>query len=553
MEKEQELRTNQMNMSFFANMTSGAWNGNHQEFYEYDDSPLCYEEFEKDFDLAWANSQEIPYNIIVAKNLDNLVEGNPIIKKAKKIEKVILATPKVEQETIKNIQYVIDYEKIKDQYKGLVKDVKVKDKNGMVEIIPKVVDVIEHNYKKERAKNYNVENIKEGYPELTMDFVNEKVFLNEEEMNLTPTEEEIKKDISNLIDIFNNFNLFIGNTEKLKQSHFKALNAIFSSPFNAKIRCTAKLRGFSTSSLPLYLLVASSTANCGKTFMLSAILKMMTGMELPPQINDKDLTKSKIFDLQKYNKGVPVFIDEMDGRTFGNIKDLIKNPERCEDSQNETMPMLIFASNNILEPDEILRKRMVFLRLDGRLPSNIDQSAYKSKGNAIIRRLGTGLYREYLRRMMNKVATEIDYIISDKNIPDEYYPDLMKLSSDTIIEIFNDYGFDIPNYIWHLTWEDDYSVNAKFVSEDAISAIENIYLKNKKAFSFKNDKIIIEIGLGSNTKKECESWMNTLPSEIEAEAFYLKNSVKISLDRKEFEKRIGYKLKNNFLSKFFNY
>ena len=48
-----------------------------------------------------------------------------------------------------------------------------------------------------------------------------------------------------------------------------------------------------------------------------------------------------------------MFIDELDAKSFSCIKDMIKNPERCEDNQIETMPMLIFASNNILEPDEI--------------------------------------------------------------------------------------------------------------------------------------------------------------------------------------------------------
>ena len=34
-----------------ANMTKRAWNGEQMEFYEYDDSAYCYEEYEKDFEI----------------------------------------------------------------------------------------------------------------------------------------------------------------------------------------------------------------------------------------------------------------------------------------------------------------------------------------------------------------------------------------------------------------------------------------------------------------------------------------------------------------------
>ena len=35
-----------------ANMSGRAWNGEHIEHYEYDDTPFCYEEYEKDFETA---------------------------------------------------------------------------------------------------------------------------------------------------------------------------------------------------------------------------------------------------------------------------------------------------------------------------------------------------------------------------------------------------------------------------------------------------------------------------------------------------------------------
>lgn len=523
-----------------ANMSNSAWNGEQMEFYDYDDTPACYEEYERDFETAWQNSQEIPYNVISVEKDDDIIDGNPIIKKVKETESAIILKQAETPITVENTRYIIDFQVLNEQYGELLSDIKPQSQNGFIEIIPKTVEKIEYKFKSIRQK-YQVKNVTEAYPSITFDYGNNEVTLNDKVLNLAPSDKEIRHDIDLLTEMFDNFNQFIGDTQKLKEAHFKMMNAIFASPFHAKLRCIAKIRDIEASSLPLYLLVASSTANCGKTFMISAALKMMSGKKLRP-FNRADLRKEDILGMQFGCKGMPVFIDELDSKSFAYIKDMIKNPERCEDKQIDTMPMLIFASNNILEPDEIFRKRMVFLRLNGRLPSNIDQSAYKNMGNALINRLGTGFYREYLCRMLAKVAAEIDYIESEREIPGEYYPDLMKTSSDTIISIFEDFGYEIPAYIHHLTWNDDYSINAAFISESAILAIERLYTQNKKAFKIEKNLITIELGASKENSKKSESWINTLPSEMKAEKTELRDCIRITLDRKEFEDRIGRKL-----------
>lgn len=86
--------------------------------------------------------------------------------------------------------------------------------------------------------------------------------------------------------------------------------------------------------------------------------------------------------------------------------------------------------NDVLKPDEPLRKRMIFFAMDGALPSTIDKTAYASRGKSIIRKLGTGFYREYLSKMMDKAKEELDFIIYSKEFPDDYYPKLLALSSE---------------------------------------------------------------------------------------------------------------------------
>lgn len=526
-------------ISVSANMSRKAWNNDQMEHYDYDDSLLCYEEYLKDFETAWSLSQEITMPVISSKKADDLVEGNAVLRGVKETGKTIVLKQPESDVSFDNVQYVIDHEKIKEDYKVVLEGINPKDKNGFFEIIPKMIEKVEYNQKKLLQKKVKINNITERYPSLKFDLYNGECYLNDSLMDLNPSQESVRSDIEELLHIYENFNQFVGNTDKLKRVHFKLMNAIFCSPFNAKLRCAAKIKGIPASSLPLFSLISSETSNSGKSFMVKAALKMMTGKELDG-VKACDYPKDYVRTTQLGCEGVPFFIDEVDNSYISRIKDIIKNPEKCEDNQLDNMPMLLFASNDVLKPEEPIRKRMVFFTLDGALPSTIDKTAYESRGKAIVKKLGTGFYREYLKRMSEKVRNEMDFIIHSKNIPDEYYPDLMALSSDTIVSILEEYGYDVPDYFSKLTWEDDYSCDSNAI--DVIHEIGDFIKKNKKACYITKTSVIIELGTDKSSQKTIESWKNILPSELKASSQSTRESCRISMDRAELENKLGYKL-----------
>lgn len=526
-------------ISVSANMSKKAWNNDQMEHYDYDDSPMCYEEYLKDFETAWDLSQEITMAVISSKKADDLVEGNAVLRGIKETGKTVVLKQPESDVSFDNVQYVIDHEKIKEDYKVVLEGTNPKDKNGFFEIVPKMIEKVEYNQKKLLQKKVKINNITERYPSLKFDLYNTECCLNDSVLDLNPSEESIRNDIEELLHIYENFNQFVGNTEKLKRVHYKLMNAIFCSPFNAKLRCAAKIKGIPTSSLPLFSLISSETSNSGKSFMVKAALKMMTGKELDG-VKACDYPKDNVRTTQLGCEGVPFFIDEVDNSYISRIKDIIKNPEKCEDNQLDNMPMLLFASNDVLKPEEPIRKRMVFFTLDGALPSTIDKTAYESRGKAIIKKLGTGFYREYLRRMCERVKEEMDFIIHSKDIPDEYYPDLMALSSETFISIIKDYGYNIPDYFGKLTWEEDYSCDSN--AYDVINEIGEFIKRNKKACRITKTSVMIELGTDKSSQKTIESWKNILPSELKASSQSTRESCRIMIDRVELENKLGYKL-----------
>lgn len=532
-----------------ANMTSGAWSGNQLEAYEVDDTYEAYESYMEDFETAWKLSDDIPEDVVGSVKTDIPEKDIPVIKEVLKTQKaIVLEKPEDGVEVYEKIKYTIDADKIMEKNKELVSNVKTKSKNGYIEIVPNLVKKISVKAKSLRRQvEIKEKNIR--YPELTFDFNLGEAFLDDEKLDLNPKEEEVKNDISFLFEAFDNYKKdFIGETDRVRDSHYKLLNILFSSPFHAKLRCVADIKNIPTSSLPLYTLLASKGSNSGKTFMTELILKLMTNKDLRA-FSVKTITTGEIDDKLTQYKGVPIFVDEIDGPYYGRLKEKIKNSHHCELSQREEQPLFVFASNCVSDPEEPERKRMPFLRYSAGLKTDIDPLSYDGISKNMRAKVSNALYREYLRRMLKEVDELIDYMIKSSNIADDYYPDMMAISSRTLRSIFTDFGYDIPDYARELNWNDDFSYHAKYISKDALEGIRKLWENEPQSFIIKSSIVIITSGSDKGSRKTLESWANSLPVEFEAKYSDNMEMSRITVNRLELEEALGFRL--NKFSRFF--
>ena len=532
-----------------ANMTSGAWSGNQLEAYEVDDTYEAYEAYMEDFETAWKLSDDIPEDVVGSVKTDIPEKDIPVIKEVVKTQKaIVLEKPEDGVEVYEKIKYTIDADKIMEKNKELVSNVKTKSKNGYIEIVPNLVKKISVKAKSLRRQvEIKEKNIR--YPELTFDFNLGEAFLDDEKLDLNPKEEEVKNDISLLFEAFDNYKKdFIGETDRVRDSHYKLLNILFSSPFHAKLRCVADIKNIPTSSLPLYTLLASKGSNSGKTFMTELILKLMTNKDLRA-FSVKTITTGEIDDKLTQYKGVPIFVDEIDGPYYGRLKEKIKNSHHCELSQREEQPLFVFASNCVSDPEEPERKRMPFLRYSAGLKTDIDPLSYDGISKNMRAKVSNALYREYLRRMIKEVDELIDYMIKSSNIADDYYPDMMQISSKTLIDIFKEFGYDLPDYARELNWNDDFSYHAKYISKDALEGISKLWENEPKSFIIKSSIVIIISGSDKGSRKMLESWANSLPVELKAQYSENMEGSRITVNRQELEEALGFKFSN--FAKFF--
>lgn len=528
-----------------ANMSRSAIvNPTHLEFYTYDETADGYEFWLSRFDSAWDLAEPLPYESVMTKETSDPTKDNAILAPiSQEPDKAVILQDTDTEDQIRVRHFVIEQDEQAQRYARLLKGSgkNIVRKNGNIIYKPGILQIIKKNLRQEKIRKSTVVETREKYPQLTFDADGHMAYLNGNVLNTFPTDDEVKQNLEHIFDVFDRFNEFVtGSVSDLQHTYFMLLNAMFVSPFNAPVRCASYIAGKSTSSLPLFLLISSKSGNTGKTFMIKTILKMMTGIDNLPAFSSVDFRKDEVINAQHSCKGIPVFVDEIDNRYLTTLSALIKNSDRtCEIIQNDTVPMIIFASNDVISPDEKLRKRMIFLRPDGVVPSTADQSMWDSIGMAERRNISNAFYRRYLGMMMDIIEGDfINRLMYHKeDVPDDWYPDLMEVSSDCIIKIIDDVGLRCPDYMQQLKWNEDYSTHAKSTYEQALKEIQSLYKNNSKIFTVTKDTV--RLTLGTDARKQAMSLKSMLPAEILRHYSQGRDGTELVLDRKALKDR-GY-------------
>lgn len=558
-----------------ANASERAWTKFSQiESFQISDDPIAYDKYLAEFETAWELSTTIvPTAKMVEKinnkSIDKLVDNgfnadidydslndNPILEKVSNCKvdtAVVLYETKDINEKREILLFNKDVECFKENKEEILKNIKLSAKDGIIRFVPNIIKKMETNNKKISLKKVDIVQKSVNYPRLIVDYAKEEILSDSKVLDLNPSDEEVKKDIEEFLNIFA-FNGFIGKIRQAQENYFKLMNAMFSSPFNAKLRCTAFLKDIDSSALPLYILL-NSPANCGKTFMVEYFLKMMTGKKKVGYKFDtvnKPMLDAFQSDEKVLHKGIPIFIDEVTSAFKSSMGGLIRCVESCEQNCREFQPMTIFASNFVSDPDEALRKRMVFLSFDIGIPSRIDKQEFKQEGRSCLNRIGTAFYRKYLSYMLPHVIGELNKIETGEGLDTKYYPELMKKSSEIIISILKEYGFKIPNYMKELSWSNDFADNSRSVFTDELEKIYDLYEKEKSLFTIDNKYVVICLSNDKPGQKMVANWVSLLPREIEAEKIPDAKFQKIRMNRKELEQHLGVRFETSIFDKIKN-
>ena len=482
-----------------ANMSFAAFAGGQRENICYMDSVQAYNWYLSCYNaLKEQSTDQISKEAyLYADDAENL-EKLPIAKTVR-IKKAIVIQP-IENQS--DVQFVLDVKNLAEKLKSSVP--KPDKKTHKILLSPDKIKTIRKQVVVNKTKE---QELKSEYPQLVVNVERGVVFLNDFQLNLNPSQEEIKNDVSLFLKYMTGYEKFHGDIVGIQNRYFEFANWFFCSPFMASMRDMAVRYNQNTLPYPVFGLVYGQS-KAGKTSFLETLLKMMIGQKT--KISAPDFTRSSIENLKRTVKGAPIIVDDLTNARFNqHAIETIKNEEFGVSDHLLYYPSVVISANEDVKAvaPEVIRRTVICRVQAGLTNTEVMRSNIV---RTVQREIGTAFYREYLRRMLEIVPELLETLKSDEP---ESTPDILKASSQIIVSIFKSFvDGEIPKYIRELDLDDYFS--ERVTGSYAIKTIQNAWKINRSSFEVSARSNELRYNAGATW--EAERIIKELPETLEA-------------------------------------
>ena len=457
---------------------------------------------------------------------DNITEV-PIIQTIKEKKMVVLEPSEPDEDT----EIIADVRGLEAEIKPLLP--RVKPENGKVFITGDVTK----SFKRKYEENANVKRVKEKkLPKLHIDYDNKKIDFNGKEYNLLPNEAAIKKDIDCLYSFIDSLSSFHGDYLKSQKDYYRFLNWYFCSPFLPYLRYVGYKNEYGVTPLPVVGILYGDS-NGGKSTFVNLLSKLMCGKKIPAN-SSSDFTGTNISNLKASCEGLPINIDDLAKTQYdAHFEKVIKDDNWGILERFLNYPSLVITTNKLasLKPD--ISKRVVTCRIDSRIDK--ESGARNSKKiNESLKQASNALFSEYSRRMFT-VIEEMSSAMREGN--EDYFPDIFDLSSKVLLDIFDEYSDEKPEYIQQLSYSDYFGDLA--IGKHAINQIKTAWRTEPKMFEVKKkeNKLIYtypENGRLYELKYLQEELPPALEAQVTARSLVMNLDVAIDVFGESFKRSI---------------
>lgn len=289
-----------------ANMSYNAFGGRQRENICYIDGEAAYDWYLDVFNSLKANStDEISHKVLVLSDVNENIDELPISQTIK-ANKVMVIEPI--KDGAEEIEFTLDTHNLAVKLGPMLP--KPEKKTGRLTIIPDTIIKLKKHIRDENIKTRELRN---EYPQLTVDVFESTAALNGEKLDLNPASQDIKRDVELFIKYMEGYNRFHGDYIGMQYRYFEFANWFFCSPFMAVMRDMAARYDQNRLPYPVFGLVYGQS-KAGKTSFLETLLKMMIGQK--PKIAAQDFTRSSIEGLKRTVQGAPIIVDDMVNTRF---------------------------------------------------------------------------------------------------------------------------------------------------------------------------------------------------------------------------------------------
>ena len=447
-----------------ANMSASAFEGRQRENICYMDGDEAFECYQT---LKEKSTDEVGKSSILCADDGEHLDELPIAKTVR-VKKAVVIQP-VSEEQKEEVRFALDVKGLAVKFKPCVPK---PDKKGKIMLSPDKVRII----RKRMVESKTLEKEQRSeYPQLNVESDEGYVTLNDQRLDLMPPKAEVEKDVELFLRYMDGYEKFHGDHAGMQLRYYEFANWFFCSPFMACMRDMAVRYNQNTLPYPVFGLVYGQS-KAGKTSFLETLLKMMIGQKT--KISAPDFTRSSIDSLKQTVHGAPIIVDDLTNTRFSqHAIETIKNDDFGIAEHLVNYPAVVISANEDVKAvaPEVIR-RTVICRVQAGLTNTEVMSSNIVR--TVQREVGTALYREYLRQMLEIVPELLELMKDDEQ---DEAPDILKASSQVLMNIFKEYGPEtLPEYIRVLSLEDYFS--EKVTGSYAIKTIQNAWKTSKDSF-----------------------------------------------------------------------
>jgi hypothetical protein len=207
---------------------------------------------------------------------------------------------------------------------------------------------------------------------------------------------------------------------------------LYSAPFAPLLRAAMTRPDGETFRYPVFGLVYGQSHG-GKSHLSRVLTRSMFGIH--KGLPGREFTTARALGFRDRMVSIPLIVDDLNNRKMAeHLPDLVKADR---DFAERYAPILISTNKDVQAVPPELRKRMVVVHVAGSKPKALS-TAPAQRAMAI----GTGLYRDYLNRLVPQLPALLAAIAEDLGAP----PDLIALSASCLREALAEALGDVPGW-----------------------------------------------------------------------------------------------------------
>ncbi len=466
-----------------ANMSRSAFEGYQRENIVYFDDEAAfdwykklYEEFKKEC------TDNIRHNVFVStmENEEYLRENPediPLLRTVK--EKTYVYLEASSEEDAEEIEIVTNVKGMESELKPMLP--KPKKEDNKIILTQDQVTVVSAKTKTVHEQKKNRER---KLPKLHLDFETPSLSFNGKQFDLHPEKENVVSDLECINGYIDSLCNFHGDYKEAQNDYYRFMNWFFATIFIPNLRYVALHNEYEVTTLPNVGIIYGGS-NGGKSTYVDLLTKLMTGKKIPHNTSS-EFTYTGVEDLRRGIEGVPLNFDDLDKTQWSNHSDkIIKDDEWGIPERFINYPAIVITTNKLPSLEAPISKRVVGIRIDVRIGKE-EGIACSKKIKECYKKANVYFFAEYVSRMLPKVN---DMMEGMRNSTEEKFPDIFKASSETIMEIYQDFLGEVPEYIKELSFSDYFG--DKVVGHNAIQKILTAWENEKQSFTIKRKENLL--------------------------------------------------------------